>query len=397
MNWFQSLAALLARSFQGRGRQHASQTIRDAGQVTTWEVQRNGIVMGCIRRIARLVGQLDFTSTDAATDALLHRPNHLQTQTEFLQGAVHDLLLYGDTFVRLFRGAPRGSMPGPVMTMALMDPQNVGVHIDRGMPVYENRETGEWLEASQVLHMRDAPGHGVRGACRIHYGGRQIAALIAADTLIEQTFRRGVSLQHAVTHQRSLSPEETEKYQNAYHEAFGLHGDRVGGVLVLGKGTTLTTHKGLTPADGDVRAFRDQLKREIAAIFDMPPFLAGAESDTKYSNYTASLNTLMRDAVAPIVTLFVQAFTIALGAPVGSNMEDLQKGDLKTQVEIGTQASGGPTMTPNEARVRIQDLPALDNPEYDKLRKGGVRKPPSREGETPTDDGATDADEENSP
>ena len=150
----------------------------------------------------------------------------------------------------------------------------------------------------------------------------------------------------------------------------------------------------MTPADTDLRALREDIKREIAASWSVPPFLIGAAGDAKYANFTASVLTLYRDTYVPVSLALCQRFSEALGTRVVCNHKELLRGDLAAQITNAVNASGGPVLTPNEARTELLDMPAREQDGMDDVRAAATMKPQDddRRGEMPTDDGVMDDD-----
>lgn len=156
----------------------------------------------------------------------------------------------------------------------------------------------------------------------------------------------------------------------------------------------------MKPADTDLRALRQDLIRELAGLFSVPPFRVGGTGDTKYSNFTASMLVFYRDTVIPIVENIIQRYELAFGTRITCDTTDLISGDLKTMLDMALRGSGGPVLTPNEGRVlsgreRVEGDPEMDRVHHERSDPGNSLDEQPRAGETPTDDGGTDAEEEN--
>ena len=377
---------------------------RHLSPITVESAQTNATVATCVDTIARQVGQLTFTAPErdpnGPINRVLRRPNDYQGPFTFFHGLVEDLLYHGNSAHRLTRG--RGGAP---MFISPMDPQHVRVVPDEyGRPHYRTREFPGLLGPREVIHIRDGGGHEVWARSRLSKGGIRIMALWHADRLIQDTFENGISIQYWVNSTRNLGADGAEKLIEMITAAYGETGARRGGVAVL-EGADLKTIPGLKPADADLRALRQDLIREIAALFAVPPFLAGGTGDVKYSNVTARMLAMYRETIVPIVINIQEAFSLAFGARIDCDVSGLLSGDLKTQIATAVQATGGPVLTPNEGRALVHGLglAALEGEENDRLRAGGGGTPAGAEaedperpraGEQPTDDGATDPEAE---
>ena len=361
---------------------------------------RNATVVACVSVIAKAIGQLEFTAPEAqeggAIPRLLKRPNEYQSPFSFWHGITWDLMFYGNAIIRIYRGNS-----GRPMILAPQNPDQNRIritHNPNGKPTYFLTETQEEVPASDIIHVRDGGGHEVWATSRLAAAGKRVMALMYADELIQEVFEHGPRAQYVLTG-KITGKDNIDEIIAQIQEQFGPGGNRAGGVAYLPVGMTLERLPGITPADAQLLNLRSALIREIAAVFAVPPFLVGGEGDTKYSNVTARNLGMYRETISPVAINIAQTFSLALGTPIVPNLEAFLRGDLQSQVATATAASGGPVMSPNEARERILDLTPSNQPRMNRVRGPEAQPtplpPPDRRGETPTDDGRTDAGFEN--
>ena len=365
------------------------------GGITPENALDNPTVLSCVNLISQGIAQLDWgihdrddmPSPDHQLNVVLDKPNSFLSQYEFKVGLVQDLLLYGNSYTRVLRAAN-----GRVINLIPMDPGKISVSANSfGIPVYDHSDIGI-MQAPEVIHVRDVQGHDVIAKSRTIYAGTRIAALNAADALMNETFTNGVSVNYSVELDGSMDDTTRTNLYDQLKSAFGAGGSRRGGVAVI-EGGRMTAMKGSTPADADLRALRATLINEIAAIYRVPASLVGGTGDEKFNNVTARLAAMYRDTFQPIITSIEQAFSNNLatnGNRVVFDVSTLVKGDLMSQVTIATTASGGAAfLTQNEAREFIGYQP-LEDEEYDRL---GPEQAPEqvesddRRGESDTDEG----------
>lgn len=369
--------------------------------ITVEAARRNATVSACVDSIARSVAQLRFTAADrpmnGPVNRLLQRPNDWMAPYPYWHGVVEDMMFHGNAVSRLVRG----SSTGRPQFFVPLDPEYLAVSTDDlGRPLYKSIEYSGALGRKDVIHVRDAGGHGLWGASRIQKAGRRIMALNYADELIQDTFENGITAQYWVELEGRIGAEGGAKaLGSTILKAFGRKGSRRGGVMVMDPNQRLHKMEGLKPADAELRALRQDLIREIAAQFGTPPFRVGGTGDTKYSNFSASMLTFYRDTIVPVVTNIVQAYTLALGTEIRCDTSGLLEGDLKTQIDTALRGAGVPVITPNEGRQMAGYERIEGRPELDEIQLNGstAEMPPGegdRAGETPTDDGATDAEGE---
>jgi len=374
----------------------ASSTTKSGQAVTTDNVLKNATVLSCVNVIAQGIAQLpwELWSGDNKVganqlNAVLKRPNSFQTGYEFKAAMVKDLLVYGNSFTRVVRASN-----GRVIEMIPINPDDMSVSANNfGIPVYRHATFGTMLN-KEVIHVRDVATHDVTGLSRVMCAAERIGALNAADQLMSETFANGVSINYSVEMAASLDDTSREALYKQLKASFGAGGSRRGGIAVL-EGGKMTSMKGATPADADLRALRTHLINEIAALFRVPASLVGGAADEKYSNVSARLASMYRDTFAPLLYNIEQAFThnLTTGAlDIRFDAGSMIKGDLASQVTVASLAvAGSAIMTPNEARVFI-GLPRIEGEGMDEV--GYVAEPPEppaqpgdREGEETTDDG----------
>ena len=124
-------------------------------------------------------------------------------------------------------------------------------------------------------------------------------------------------------------------------------------------------------SDTDLRALRQDLIREIASTFGVPPFSVGGAGDTKFSNVVARHSQQNQNGVLPLAYSFAERLGLAYGTEVSFDPERLLQGDFLHTAEVATKAAGGAVMTPAQAAARYFGLDLSGIEGADKLRSGG--------------------------
>ena len=345
-SWFRSIAEIIGAA--RRGRPYVAQHyLSHFGPVSMTEARRNATVVACCNLIARGIAQLTFSAPDvgpnSAAARVLRKPNLWQTPYEFWHSQAFDLMLWGNALSQVFRG----SGVRDIRAMAPLDPDDVRLRSNEaGAPVYILDQDGTELSAMDAIHTRDGGSHDPWAPSRLESAGKRVRLLIAADELINSTFVGGINAQHAYMTEQELVPEQIAARHGELARLFGPGGSRRGGVAILDGGAKLERLASLTPADTDLRELREDIKREIAASWSVPPFLIGAAGDAKYANFTASVLTLYRDTYVPVSLALCQRYSEALGTRVVCNHKELLRGDLAAQITNAVNASGGPVSEP---------------------------------------------------
>ena len=347
----------------------------------------NATVFNCVSFLAKLCAQIEIKSTDPDVDRLLNNPSSLQTRYEYIHSVVWNMLVSGNAYSRKVTGPD-----GKVVRLLPYDPSEVKVEVRDGDIYYESTKWDtDPLPSDEVIHFRDNPDHELISSSRAEAAKARIRALTAADGQITRVFDGGIHITYVVSSEKVIPNAVAEEIQERLQNMYGADGSDRGAGLVLGSGMEITPIKAAPPADQDLRDTRADVIREIASLFNLPPFAVGGTGDTKYNNVTARLTAMFRDAVMPIMDNVTQKMTPSLGAPVTYDQKALLRGDLHSQTTIGVAACGGPYKSPNEVREMFGDEPT-DDPEDNKIRKtaagsAGMAAPGDRVGEFPSDDG----------
>ena len=106
------------------------------------------------------------------------------------------------------------------------------------------------------------------------------------------------------------------------------------------------------PANPDIRHLIDQLIRQVAAFFGLPPNLLDTE-DAKYNNSTTHVVSMHRESFAPLADRISARISQGLDCMIKLSVASLLRGDIQAQVRLAVEASGGAVLTTNEARQHL--------------------------------------------
>lgn len=146
-------------------------------------------------------------------------------------------------------------------------------------------------------------------------------------------------------------------------------GAKAGTTPILEDGMTYHETQGITPEDAQQLESRKFSIAEVAAAYHVPPVFVGLLDNANYSNVTAYRNILYSDTLGPWFTEIQQGFNARLlphplvygtdSAFVEFNVAAKLRLSFDEQARIFQTATGGPIMTRNEARRRL-NLPAIE-------------------------------------
>ena len=350
----------------------AGQT-RSGENVDVETVLEEPTTMSCINIIAQGITQIPICVRRANQDGgydiiedhpvkmLLERPNVFQSPSDFKYSIVETILVHGNCFLRILRSNdnPEDGMDvsGRPVQLVPMDPVDVTVGVNAfGIPTYHHESHGD-MAAENVIHIRDVNTFTAQGLSRVLLASEIIGAKLAADRLMAETFRYGISVNYAISTEGSLGDAETQEHlQKQLSEAFGQSGARRGGAVLL-ENSTIQALKGATPADADLRALRQELKNEIAGVLRVPSFMIGGTGADKYNNVRQRLSSFHRDTLQPIISNIEEAMSLKLidssDEHIYFDIRDFIKGDFENQMNVAAAAVSNGIWTPNEAREYI--------------------------------------------
>ena len=352
----------------------------------------NPIVNICVIVITQNIASLPFYSkTNSSVTKLFKKPNPWQSGIAFKTHILNDLLVEGNSYTRIIRGEKTGKLKYFVPLSA----DRVYIESIRGVPVYREKPSSqvspsmsdETYDANEIVHIRDYLGSGIIGRSRVHGAWTAITALNHANSRMKSTFEKGL----LVSFIGKAGPEADDgkliKQVAAFNEKYNpLSGDDAGGIAVLSD-VEITPVKALSPAESSLLELRQDLSREIAGAFGVPPFLAGGTGDTKYSNTSSRTVSMYRNCFEPLITLITENFSLVTDSEVECDSKKLLAGDIASQIDMLVKAVKGGIYIANEAREEVGK---------DKHEDGNVLYKPGQEanedrddrtGETPTDDG----------
>ena len=288
-------------------------------------------------------------------ERLLRRPNAYETPTEFKSSIVTSILVHGNCFIRIVRDGR-----GNAIQLYPMDPIDITIGSNQfGLPVYTHETYGD-IPMEDIVHIRDITTHAPQGLSRTILAAEIIGAKRAADSLMAETFRNGISLNYVVSSNGAVDAAKLQNLTEQMKNAFGQGGSRRGGVAFIEDGD-VSAIKGATPADVDMRELREALIKEIAAVYKVPAFLAGASGDQKYNNVRQFWAAFHRDTLNPIANNIAEALSLKLLPDdefVHFDTMEILAGDVEIQSRVAQGNVSQGIWTPNEAREVLGYTPS---------------------------------------
>lgn len=160
------------------------------------------------------------------------------------------------------------------------------------------------------------------------------------------------------------SPDQRRRF-SAMWGAFAQGGGAEGGTPILEDGMVYTPIS-ISPQQAQYIEARKLTREEVAAAFFIPPPLVGILDHATYSNITEQHKILYQDTLGPWLTMLQQEINTQVIAEMPDsqdvycefNIAEKMRGSFEEQAAAASTATGGPWMTRNEQRARM-NLPWL--------------------------------------
>jgi HK97 family phage portal protein len=161
------------------------------------------------------------------------------------------------------------------------------------------------------------------------------------------------------------SPESRVRFREMWR-TFTQGGGAEGGTPILEDGMGYT-QVSMNPQQTQYIESRKLTREEVAAAFHIPPPLVGILDHATYSNIVQQHEILYQDTLGPWFESIVQDIQAQLLPDIPDNKDVYcefniaakMAGDFEAQAAAASTATGGPWMTRNEQRARM-NLPSLE-------------------------------------
>jgi HK97 family phage portal protein len=264
--------------FMGSGITHAGENVT-VGTALTLDA-----VWACVRLIAQTIATLPLQVYQQDDNgqaviarqhplyALLHDiPNADMTATEFWEALAASILLWGNGYAAIERGAG-----GRIVAVTPMRPDRVNItRQEDGSLRYAYNYMGfiAYLEEGDVMHIKGFSLDGLFGMSPIQQGMQSIATSLAAERAAGSLWRNGMRPAHALIAPAYLNDTQRERYKTKFQEEYA--GAVNAGRVPLIEGGWKLEQLSLPPEDAQLLASRQFQVETICRWFDVPPTMIG--------------------------------------------------------------------------------------------------------------------------
>jgi len=280
-------------------------------------------------------------------------PNPLMSKFTFFETFVNTLLVYGNAYAFIERGAR-----GIPSSLKLIHPDDVTPNLIDDNLVYSVKGVDGNISASDMIHVLDMSFDGITGQSRIAKAKDNISLGLAAQKYGKEFFESGAKISGVLMHPATLGSDALQTLRESWRKTFHTG---VGGkfeTAILEEGMQYKPIQ-LKPEDCQFLATRKFSILEIARIFRVPPHkLASMESAT-FSNISHQTIEFLTDTINPIAIKIEQELNRKLifendkgRSYFEHNTNGLLRGDAKTRAEYYAKLFSIGAITQNEIRRR---------------------------------------------
>lgn len=306
--------------------------------------------------------------TEHPLATLLSQPTPQRTQYRFLETMVLDITIY-DVFLAVKirpDGAPRA--------LQRIDPRRV-------TPIGDNPFDPEGFEIRGRTSKRQIPAdqtvfiHGYNpddprwGSSPMEALRGLLAEGVEAERWRAQLWRnqaRSAGYLRRPLEAPPWSTEAKDRFRDHWHTQYTGDGAEAGGTPILEDGMEWLA-AAMKPVEAQYLEVRKLTREEVAAEYHVPGPMVGILDHATYSNIREQHKQLYMDTLGPWLQMIQQDYTLQLVPDfpatdsfyVEFNIHEKLRGNFEEQAAQLSTAVGGPYMTRNEGRARL-NLPQID-------------------------------------
>lgn len=344
--------------------------------VTPSRALQQATVYACVRVLSEVVAQLPLfvyvrEGRDKRRDPahplfpiLRARPNSWQTSFEWREQAMAHVLLRGNHYALINRdadGIVKELLPLPPDSVEVTQREDLSLLYTVRVAQGERRE----YPASRILHLRGLSLDGVHGCSVITFAKESIGAALAADDFGARLFKNKAVPGGVLTHPAALGPEKITQLRQEWDS--GLSGESVHRTAILHSGLEWKAIA-MTAEDAQYIEGLKLKRRDIAAMFRVPPYKLGDVEQQPRANVEQQALEFVTDSVLPWLVRFEQALWRDLIAEDQHFAEfqvgGLLRGDIKTRYEAYKTGIMFGIVSPNEVRELENLNPREGGDEY---------------------------------
>jgi HK97 family phage portal protein len=340
------------------------------GELWRTQPQLRTVVDFLARNIAQiglpLFRRVSDTDRERVTDhplaALVKRPNPRTTRYRLFDSLVHDVAIYDVACWVKTKGPGLLRLP-PAMLEPIgeswVDLDGVKLRGARGSTKFGLDELVLFRGYSPTGSWGTPPAETLRQILLEEWN---------ATVYRQQLWRNGARIPGTIERPQGAkwSPRAREDFKADWAGLYTGDGPGTGGTPVLEDGMKFNP-SGVSPKEAEYISARKLTREEVAAAYHVPLPMVGILDHATFSNVKEQHQQLYQDCLGPWLVMIQEELALQLvpdfdssgGLYFDFNLDAKMRGSFEEQATTLQTAVGGPWMTRNEARGRV-NLPAVD-------------------------------------
>lgn len=330
-------------------------------------------------KVYQRAGDTDrHTLSDSPLQALINEPAPGLTYTRLMHRTVADLCIYGNCYwLKLdppvsVAGGQRSLIPLPVEAVTVRGGNLVSADS------YDLTLSGQRrsFPAERIVHFRSYSPEEMRIGVSPLEPLRRIIAEEASSSAWREVFWRKSARKEGMLQRPAEAPAWDDNAYNRFRESwrrFRRGGDLEGETPILEDGMTYIDSS-FSPKEAEFIEGRKLTLETVARAFHIPLAVLSLTDTATYASQREFHKALYQDTLGPwtrvledeIEAGLVPWFTQDPDVYVEFNIEEKMRGSFEEQADIILKAVGGPYMTRNEGRARL-NLTRIHDPQADEL------------------------------
>lgn len=317
--------------------------------------------------VFRRVSDIDRErAVDHPVSQLLARPNPYTTTYRFVESLVSDMAIFDNAYWLKIK--PKDDQDAGLIRL---DPTQVEVKGDSPYVAEAYKVAKQVFKPEDVVHF-----HGYNPAdARVGVSPMETLRVILAEDYQAALFReqlwRNQARMSGYLERPAGAPEWSplgkERFRAQWQAQYSGAGDRAGGTPILEDGMRYVP-AATSPRDAQYIEARKLTREEVTAAYHIPLTMVGLLDNATYSNITQQHKIMYQDTFGPLLTMIQQEIGLQLLPDFGDtedlyvefNIAEKLRGSFEEQAAQLQTAVGGPYMTRNEARARL-NLPQTED------------------------------------
>lgn len=296
---------------------------------------------------------------DHPLSKLLGRPNGYTTSYRFIESLVSDMAIFDNAY--WLKVKPRDDQDAGLIRL---DPTQVEVVGDSPYVAEAYKVGKQRFKPEDVVHF-----HGYNPAdARVGVSPMETLRVLLAEDYQASLFReqlwRNQARMSGYLERPAGAPEWTqlgkERFRAQWQAQYSGSGGRAGGTPILEDGMKYVP-AATSPRDAQYIEARKLTREEVTAAYHIPLTMVGLLDNATYSNISEQHKMMYQDTLGPMLTMIQQEiglqlipdFDVAGDVYVEFNIAEKLRGSFEDQATQLQTAVGGPYMTRNEARARL--------------------------------------------